>query len=97
MSMQIATIKKINTFKALMGAQELRYEEIMNIIESHSKEVPSWTTLRKYGVLDIVRVEGYTIEAEDSGDALLWNGWYQWDEKKKIWVIDHFFKIYKVV
>lgn len=97
MAMQIGTIKKINTFKELMGNKELRYEEINDILATHGKDVPSWATLRKYNVIDVVRIEGYNIELPDEGEAKLWNGWYEWDAIKQVWIIDHFFKIYKLV
>ena len=97
MAMQIATIKKINTFKELMAGRELRYEEIMDLINEHQKDVPSWTTLRKHNVIDVVRVEGYTVELPDEGEAKLWNGWYEWNATKQVWIIDHYYKIYKLV
>lgn len=97
MAMQIGTIKKIANFKGLMGDKELRYEEINDIINAHSKDVPSWATLRKYNVIDVVRVEGYSVELPDEGEAKLWNGWYEWNAAKQVWIIDHFFKIYKLV
>lgn len=97
MAMQIGTIKKITNFKALMGDKELRYEEINDIISAHSKDVPSWTTLRKYNVIDVVRVEGYSVELSDEGEAQLFNGWYEWNPITGKWIIDHNFKIYKLV
>lgn len=97
MAMQIGTIRKINNFKALMGDKTLLYDEIISLIEAHKNEVPSWTTLRKYGIIDVVRVERYDTEAEDTGDALLWNGWYQWNAEKKVWIIDHIFNLYGLV
>ena len=96
MAMQNLTLRKIENFKALIGDKTYTYNDLMTLMEGR-KDIPSWATLRKYNVIDIVRTEEYTTELDDTGDALLWNGWYQWDEKKNKWIIDHVFHIYGLV
>ena len=36
-------------------------------------------------------------ELPDEGEAKLWNGWYEWNATKQVWIIDHYYKIYKLV
>ena len=94
--MQNATKAKIDNFKALIGDKALTYNDIMAMMEGH-KGLPSWATLRKYNVIDVVRTEHYETELPDEGDALLWNGWYKWDADRKVWIIDHTFNLYGLV
>lgn len=96
MKMQKATEIKIENFKHLIADNLYTYEDLMSLMEGR-KDVPSWATLRKYNVIDIVKTESYTTELDDTGDALLWNGWYEWNPETKKWIIDHNFNLYGVV
>lgn len=96
MAMRLDTLKKINNFKALIGTRLYTYNDLLSLIENR-KDMPSWATLRKYGVIDVIRTESYTTEVDDVGDAVLWNGWYEWNEKTGKWIIDHNFNLYGVV
>ena len=94
--MQNATAKKIENFKALIGNNLYTYNDLMSLIEGH-KDVPSWATLRKYKVIDVIKTYTYTTKLADTGDALLWNGWYEWDASSNQWIIDHNFNMYGLV
>ena len=94
--MQKLTAQKINNFKTLMGEHLYTYNDLMSLIENRN-DMPSWATLRKYNVVDIIRTESYTTELPDEGDALLWNGWYEWNNETKKWIIDHNFNLYGLV
>lgn len=96
MAMQNATAKKIANFKALIGNNIYTYDDLMSLMEGR-KDLPSWTTLRKYNVVDVVKTESYFTKLDDTGDALLWNGWYEWDAKDNKWIIDHNFNLYGLV
>lgn len=96
MAMQKMTAMKIDNFKKMMGDRILTYNDLLPLIEN-DKNMPSWATLRKYNVIDIVKTESYTTELDDCGDALLWNGWYEWNPETKKWIIDHNFNLYGVV
>ena len=96
MKMQLATAKKIENFKALIGNNLYTYNDLMSLIEGH-KGMPSWATLRKYNVIDVVKTYSYTTKLADTGDALLWNGWYEWDASSNQWIIDHNFNMYGLV
>lgn len=96
MTMQKATAKKIENFKALIGSNLYTYEDMLSIIADR-KDVPSWATLRKYNVIDVIKTYSYTTKLADTGDALLWNGWYEWDASSNQWIIDHNFNMYGLV
>lgn len=96
MKMQAATVKKIENFKELIKDNLYTYNDLMSLMEGR-KDLPSWATLRKYNVIDIVKTESFVTKLEDSGDALLWNGWYEWDSKDNKWIIDHIFNLYGLV
>lgn len=96
MTMQKATAAKIANFKALIGDKLYTYNDILSMIENR-KDIPSWNTLRKYNVIDVVKTYSYTTELEDTGDALLWNGWYEWNPTTGKWIIDHNFNMYGLV
>ena len=95
-TMQKTTAKKIDIFKTLIGNKLYTYNDLMSLIEDR-KDVPSWATLRKYNVIDVIKTESYITELDDTGDALLWNGWYKWNEKTHKWIIDHNFNLYGLV
>lgn len=96
MKMQLATAKKIENFKALIGNNLYTYNDLMSLIEGR-KGMPSWATLRKYNVIDVIKTYSYTTELDDTGDALLWNGWYEWNAATGKWIIDHNFNMYGLV
>lgn len=96
MTMQHATAVKIANFKNLIGNHLYTYEDIMTLIKDR-KDVPSWATLRKYNVIDVIKTYSYTTKLDDTGDALLWNGWYEWDASCNQWIIDHNFNMYGLV
>lgn len=96
MAMRKDTEKKIETFRQFIGNNSYTYNDLMALIENR-KDLPSWNTLRKYNIIDVVRTESYTTELNDEGDALLWNGWYEWNAKTGKWIIDHNFNIYGLV
>lgn len=93
MKMQMATMRKIDNFRNMLGTRVMTYTDITDII-SGNPNMPSWTTLKNYDIIQVVGVESYNTYAEDAGDALLWNGWYQWDEDNNRWIIDHTFTLY---
>ena len=93
MKMQKATETKIENFKNLIADNLYTYDDLMSLMEGR-KDVPSWATLRKYGIVEVKRTESYTTELEDKDEALLWNGWYEWDVKAGKWIIDHNFNLY---
>ena len=96
MKMQKATEIKIENFKRLIADNLYTYDDLMSLIEGR-KDVPSWATLRKYNVIDVIKTYSYTTKLADTRDALLWNGWYEWDEQAGEWVIDHNFNMYGLV
>lgn len=96
MKMQNATTKKIENFKTLIGNNLYTYNDLMSLIEGR-KDMPSWATLRKYNVIDVIKTYSYTTKLADTGDALLWNGWYEWDASSNQWIIDHNFNMYGLV
>lgn len=93
MKMQANTARKIENFRNMLGDTIMTYADLTAII-SGNPNFPSWTTLKNYEIIKVVAVESYNTYEEDTGDALLWNGWYQWDNERKKWIIDHTFTLY---
>ena len=93
MKMQKATEKKIENFKNMIANRLYTYDDLMTLMEGR-KDIPSWSTLRKYNIIEVKKTENYTTEMEDKDEALLWNGWYEWNEKSGKWIIDHNFNLY---
>ena len=92
MAMQIATIRKINNFKALIGDKLYTRTDILSMIENRT-DMPSWTTLRKYEIVTVKCIETFIMEMADN-DNILWNGYYEWNPTTEKWIVDHNFNMY---
>lgn len=91
--MNTATATKIENLRALIPADGLTMDAIMRLTY-RAENLPSVTTLRKYNLLKVVRIESIvsTMTEEEMEDTCAeepdfgWNSSWIWDEVANLWV-----------
>lgn len=94
-------MKKIENLRNLLGEKGMPYSDICNLV-FRNNDLPSMTTLHKFNLLKVVRVEEW--EETMTEDEWEWNDmndddsseYWDWDEDRNLWVCEDSLKYYGV-
>ena len=90
--------EKIENLRNLLNSNGVRYDELERLTY-RNENVPSISTLRKYGLLIVVREETYedtmTDEESEEMDCEEMNDW-DWDDDRNLWVYTETVRFYGI-
>lgn len=99
--MNAKMMEKVNNLRAMIGENGVTYNELERMTYRNDS-VPSISTLRKYGLLKVVREEEYedtmTEEEWDNHDMCYdyYSSEWNWNEERELYVYSEIIRFYGI-